>query len=194
MEPSQANFCHPYQPYDIQLQFMLNLYQCIDAGGVGIFESPTGTGKSLSLICGSLTWLRDHKRRSVDRAVDEATTSGGPDWLLQAEKQELRRRLTEQRLELQKSLNELRNKDASKTSIGNTEGQAIKRQVGSQRLGNEIITNLRRSIGNPTTISIHPKWKMTMCLLTTPATIKPSSLKVLARTGSPSGQWDYLKC
>ena len=38
---------------------MTAIYDCISNGKVGIFESPTGTGKSLSLVCGSLTWLRD---------------------------------------------------------------------------------------------------------------------------------------
>lgn len=37
-----AKFHHPYEPYDIQLQFMRTLYECIDQGKVGIFESPTG--------------------------------------------------------------------------------------------------------------------------------------------------------
>ena len=55
-----SHFQFPFEPYDIQKQFMRELYGCIELGKVGIFESPTGTGKSLSLICGSLKWLRDH--------------------------------------------------------------------------------------------------------------------------------------
>ncbi|XP_037246608.1 ATP-dependent DNA helicase DDX11 isoform X1 [Falco rusticolus] len=39
------------------------LYGALEAGRVGIFESPTGTGKSLSLICGALTWLRDFEEK-----------------------------------------------------------------------------------------------------------------------------------
>jgi hypothetical protein len=49
----------------LQLQLMRSMYKCLDSGGVGIFESPTGTGKSLSIICAALTWLQrsDVKRR-----------------------------------------------------------------------------------------------------------------------------------
>jgi chromosome transmission fidelity protein 1 len=36
------NFHHPYEPYPIQLDFMNALYDCIEKGQVGIFESPTG--------------------------------------------------------------------------------------------------------------------------------------------------------
>lgn len=53
----------PFPPYDIQLGFMKALYTALDKGGVGLFESPTGTGKTLSLICGSLTWLQDIRER-----------------------------------------------------------------------------------------------------------------------------------
>ncbi|XP_046462730.1 ATP-dependent DNA helicase DDX11-like [Daphnia pulex] len=54
-------FRFPFEPYPIQLDFMKSLYKCIEQGKLGIFESPTGTGKSLSLICGALTWLADHE-------------------------------------------------------------------------------------------------------------------------------------
>ncbi len=32
----------PHEPYSIQVDFMRALYDTIDAGGIGLFESPTG--------------------------------------------------------------------------------------------------------------------------------------------------------
>ena len=51
---------------------MRNLYTTLDQGKVGIFESPTGTGKSLSLVCGAVLWLKhfdQRKRDDVDKKV-----------------------------------------------------------------------------------------------------------------------------
>ncbi|XP_074862527.1 ATP-dependent DNA helicase DDX11 isoform X2 [Carettochelys insculpta] len=59
----RVNFPFPYTPYSIQEDFMAKLYSVLEAGKVGIFESPTGTGKSLSLICGALSWLRDFEEK-----------------------------------------------------------------------------------------------------------------------------------
>lgn len=36
------DFHHPYKPYDIQVQLMTELYNTIEEGKIGIFESPTG--------------------------------------------------------------------------------------------------------------------------------------------------------
>lgn len=60
--PTPSDFEFPHQPYDIQQQFMTALYECIERRQIGIFESPTGTGKSLSLVCAALRWQNDHER------------------------------------------------------------------------------------------------------------------------------------
>ncbi|AEO67642.1 uncharacterized protein THITE_2116524 [Thermothielavioides terrestris NRRL 8126] len=90
------DFHHPYQPYDVQLQFMRTVYDVLEKGNgqVGILESPTGTGKSLSLICASLTWLRAHKRARYEASVDAtaAAMAGEPQWMVEAA---LRRRREE---------------------------------------------------------------------------------------------------
>ena len=49
----------PFAPYPVQKQLMDKVYAILDRGGVGIIESPTGTGKTLSLLCSSIQWLLD---------------------------------------------------------------------------------------------------------------------------------------
>ncbi|XP_071951363.1 ATP-dependent DNA helicase DDX11-like [Antedon mediterranea] len=62
------DFLFPFTPYNIQKEFMSHLYLALDEGKIGIFESPTGTGKSLSLICGAITWLRDFEEKKKKEA------------------------------------------------------------------------------------------------------------------------------
>ncbi|KAK9459158.1 helicase C-terminal domain-containing protein [Lipomyces oligophaga] len=63
---SKRDFRFPYAAYDIQNDFMNAVWDTIEEGKIGIFESPTGTGKSLSLICGAMAWLRDHQSTKLD--------------------------------------------------------------------------------------------------------------------------------
>uniref|UniRef100_A0A5F5Q2B5 DEAD/H-box helicase 11 n=1 Tax=Equus caballus TaxID=9796 RepID=A0A5F5Q2B5_HORSE len=75
-EVGDIHFPFPFTPYSIQKDFMAELYQVLEAGKIGIFESPTGTGKSLSLICGALSWLRDFeqkKRQEEARLLETGT-------------------------------------------------------------------------------------------------------------------------
>ncbi|PVD35073.1 hypothetical protein C0Q70_06354 [Pomacea canaliculata] len=91
-----TTFPFPFEPYQIQTDFMRQLYICLQEGKVGIFESPTGTGKSLSLICGALTWLKDfqdNQRKELDAFLSESTKTngysqggGGFDWVTEFSK------------------------------------------------------------------------------------------------------------
>ena len=70
MDPPK-NFPFPFAPYPIQKNFMRNLYNCLEQGKLGIFESPTGTGKSLSIICGALKWLLDKEAWEKETLVTQ---------------------------------------------------------------------------------------------------------------------------
>ncbi|KAK6124986.1 hypothetical protein DH2020_041260 [Rehmannia glutinosa] len=77
----------PYKPYPIQLDFMKFLYQSLDRGGISMLESPTGTGKTLSMICSALQWLVDRKKlESLGNNRQEQLGEGNveddePDWM-----------------------------------------------------------------------------------------------------------------
>ncbi|KAJ2796528.1 ATP-dependent DNA helicase chl1, partial [Coemansia furcata] len=82
-------------PYSIQLDFMQRLFETIEKREFAIFESPTGTGKSLSIICGALTWLKhDSERRlrvaptTADSVLMTADDDQRPDWVVAYEKKQ----------------------------------------------------------------------------------------------------------
>uniref|UniRef100_A0A671LPW7 Helicase ATP-binding domain-containing protein n=1 Tax=Sinocyclocheilus anshuiensis TaxID=1608454 RepID=A0A671LPW7_9TELE len=143
---ASSRFPFPFQPYHIQESFMEALYTALDQGKVGIFESPTGTGKSLSLICGALTWLRNYEEqkkqeaaklqdgpeKKCDAVKEENSTSqtSEPDWVSEfvqkkAERdivnklkdEELKRKKREERLEVIRHNAQLRYAMKRKVSI-----------------------------------------------------------------------------
>ncbi|KAK7757539.1 ATP-dependent DNA helicase chl1 [Diatrype stigma] len=95
-ELEKIDFHHPFTPYNVQEQFMRAVYDVLERGDgqVGILESPTGTGKSLSLICAAVTWLRNHKKAGYETAVADAAKEfkDEPDWIVN---QMLRRKRAE---------------------------------------------------------------------------------------------------
>lgn len=51
----------PFPPYKIQKELMEAVYDTLTQKSIGIFESPTGTGKSLTLTCSVLKWVEDRE-------------------------------------------------------------------------------------------------------------------------------------
>ncbi|CAG2163144.1 unnamed protein product [Oppiella nova] len=48
----------PYKPYDIQLDYMKSIIHCCQQKVNGLLESPTGTGKTLCILCSAMAWIR----------------------------------------------------------------------------------------------------------------------------------------
>uniref|UniRef100_A0A1A9WGJ1 Regulator of telomere elongation helicase 1 homolog n=1 Tax=Glossina brevipalpis TaxID=37001 RepID=A0A1A9WGJ1_9MUSC len=66
----------PFEPYDVQRAYMEKVIMCLRDSTNGILESPTGTGKTLSLLCSSLAWLL-HQKQAVQANIAQTNQSSG---------------------------------------------------------------------------------------------------------------------
>lgn len=88
------------------------VYECLENGQVGIFESPTGTGKSLSLICGSLTWLREHKRTTFEEGfAADAANSDEPSWIVEHAQKQRKQEALRRKQELNERIAKIKAKE-----------------------------------------------------------------------------------
>ncbi|KAJ7729680.1 helicase C-terminal domain-containing protein [Mycena maculata] len=113
--PTPSEFpAFPYSPpYPIQVDLMRHLYTSIEQKKVTIVESPTGTGKTLSLLCASLTWLTDEKNRAKKGILDAlgTETEAGRDWVLAQTRERRSRELEDQEREYEERLAKARKKE-----------------------------------------------------------------------------------
>ncbi|KAJ2961754.1 hypothetical protein NQZ79_g2978 [Umbelopsis isabellina] len=128
----EQDFGFPFTPYPIQEDFMKTLYNVLDQGKVGIFESPTGT------------WLYDQDRVSVAVPTANATEdSDEPDWLKEytidhRQKKEQTNR-DERRKELQNRIERARKREQMER---NTNASWSRRQQYKKSKSNESQSNL----------------------------------------------------
>ncbi|PGH12564.1 hypothetical protein AJ79_04185 [Helicocarpus griseus UAMH5409] len=105
------NFCYFFKP-TVQLGALEFAYK----GGPAYKYVPIRTltevvllqGKSLSLICGSLSWLRDHKRAKFLDTIDQSLSDGEPEWILEHSRREKTRSARERRKQLEDRLAKIR--------------------------------------------------------------------------------------
>lgn len=119
-DAEQAKFYHPYTPYDIQHDFMKTLYDTLESKKVGIFESPTGTGKTLSLICGSMSWLRDYNRREYELQINDTTDDkdNEPAWVKEHARKIREAEISDKIKEFEAHLKEAREKERHEAQLG----------------------------------------------------------------------------
>ncbi|GAA5916746.1 DNA helicase [Sporobolomyces salmoneus] len=113
--PSDPTYGFPFEPYSIQLDLMNHLYEALSSGKCTVIESPTGTGKSLSLISSTLTFLKDQKlqaRTSLISLIRSSETfKDEPAWVIEHEIKTKLDDLDRKERELEERLAEIREKE-----------------------------------------------------------------------------------
>ncbi|XP_055022013.1 regulator of telomere elongation helicase 1 isoform X7 [Boleophthalmus pectinirostris] len=61
----------PFVPYDCQKDYMSRVIECLQQKKNGVLESPTGTGKTLCLLCAALGWRENFKDTISARKIAE---------------------------------------------------------------------------------------------------------------------------
>ncbi|CEQ40378.1 SPOSA6832_02011 [Sporobolomyces salmonicolor] len=130
LQPSDPSYGFPFQPYAIQKQLMDHVYGALSAGMCTVVESPTGTGKSLSLISSTLTFLRDvraHTRHQLVASIrasvaNSASMKDEPAWVIEHEIKTKLDELDRQERELEERLGKIREKEAAARARAAREG------------------------------------------------------------------------
>ncbi|WWC89834.1 uncharacterized protein L201_004762 [Kwoniella dendrophila CBS 6074] len=145
--PTPSSFPFPYpKPYDIQLQLMQVVFRAIEDGKIAIVESPTGTGKSLSLLTSTLTWLEQHEKRSNEGFINGLREKlrnddpDDPDWViehsLQSKLNEIQQ-IQELKNERLQKARERERKIKRNPNLGLNKGLVSKKAKTDISLGNE---------------------------------------------------------
>ncbi|XP_040908015.1 regulator of telomere elongation helicase 1-like [Toxotes jaculatrix] len=66
----------PFPPYDCQKDYMRKVIECLQRKANGVLESPTGTGKTLCLLCATLAWREHFKETISARKIAERLQAG----------------------------------------------------------------------------------------------------------------------
>ncbi|KAF8272016.1 DNA repair helicase [Lactarius quietus] len=122
-------------PYSIQVDLMRHLYSAIECGQIAVAESPTGTGKTLSLLSATLSWLDDDKYRARKGQLDALTSGDGPEWVVSQTRDRLRRELEADEQEYEERLAAARKREEAQRR------KFFARNVKKQKLSNEESTS-----------------------------------------------------
>ena len=118
---------------------MRALFSGLNQGGLIVVESPTGTGKSLSLICASLTWLQVNRQKCLanklrsHRSLDvESDEENVPPWLRKCSEDQADRDARELISEWLEERQQLEDR-VSKMGSVNADGTSYSSRLGSNK-------------------------------------------------------------
>ena len=57
----------PFKPYKCQEDYMSKVIRALQMSENALLESPTGTGKTLCLLCSALAWQRNHSAKQASK-------------------------------------------------------------------------------------------------------------------------------
>lgn len=130
------DYSHPYTPYKIQNDLMESIYDTIHGGfKVGLFESPTGTGKTLSIICATMTWLREFKSDNdaastidddINTSENEESSEDEPDWVKTAHRKSVLSRTKGKAIDYEKHLEDFKQNIPSVPLVQKKKRQMVK--------------------------------------------------------------------
>ncbi|CAF91262.1 unnamed protein product, partial [Tetraodon nigroviridis] len=60
----------PFAPYACQREYMRKVIECLEQKTNGVLESPTGTGKTLCLLCSALAWREQLKDKISSKMME----------------------------------------------------------------------------------------------------------------------------
>lgn len=60
---SDCTVYFPFKPYECQTEYMHKVISALQNSHHALLESPTGTGKTLSLLCAALAWLTSEREK-----------------------------------------------------------------------------------------------------------------------------------
>jgi regulator of telomere elongation helicase 1 len=61
----------PYKPYECQIVYMSKVIESLNNGFIAALESPTGTGKTLCLLCATLAWVSKKRKELNENNFEE---------------------------------------------------------------------------------------------------------------------------
>jgi len=65
----------PYKTYPVQKEYMSSVITALNNSTNALLESPTGTGKTLSLLCSTLAWQSEQKKKKKVGGYSNSSSS-----------------------------------------------------------------------------------------------------------------------
>lgn len=134
----------PHPPYPTQIELMAQVYNTLEQGGVGVIESPTGTGKTLSLLCPALTWMKRREQALLAESLVPGNGEDGDvdDWAKQYHLANARN-VANLRLRRRRQCREQRRSRASRamtlTSSGSLHRDKVRRTTAPESAGSPVL-------------------------------------------------------